>query len=74
MKDYYFTTNEELSTNEITMQVFLDEYFNDVFTIKDKIILLDGTYAEVNTLEGVYGVHASGNGDFRNHKIRFEKI
>lgn len=69
MKTYYWTTKEEHSDNTETMQNYLDEV-----NMLD-ITHLDGTYAEgVNCKGEKYGLHASGNGDFRNHKIEFEKL
>lgn len=65
-----FETEEELATNEITMNEFLDLY--DI--PEEDIHLHDGTYVELN-IEGVlYRVDASGNGDFRSHKIEIEKL
>lgn len=50
---------------------FLDYYLPEEYTVT----FVDGTYAEVISPDGIeYGVHASGNGDFYNHKIEFEEI
>jgi len=62
-------TDEPHSDNTITMS----EYINDM-TLLD-ITLIDGTYAEGVDCKGQrYGIHASGDGDFCNHKIEFELL
>lgn len=74
MKDYFFTTKEPLATNSDAMDYFLnsDEHFYSCFDKGAEITLEDGTYAEVVNGDGLkYAVHAGGNGDFCNHKIRF---
>lgn len=65
-----FETEEELATNELTMNEFLD-----LFDVPEEDIhLFDGTYVELK-IEGIlYRVDASGNGDFRSHKIEIEKL
>lgn len=71
MDTYLFTTETPLVTNSETMDYYLsseecDSVFND-------IIYTDGSYAEGVTHEGyLYEIHASGNGDFYNHRIDFE--
>lgn len=75
MNDYIFNTELPLSTNEITMTIFLDEEFYKVFNDECDIIMQDGTYAEVEDSEGIlWGLQASGNGDFLSHRISFEKL
>ena len=65
----YWHTDEPHADNTITMS----EYINDM-TLLD-ITLIDGTYAEGIDCNGQrYGIHASGNGDFCNHKIEFELL
>lgn len=65
-----FETEEELATNELTMNEFLE-----LFDIPEEDIqLYDGTYVELKIDNVVYRVDASGNGDFRSHKIEIEKM
>ena len=69
---FYWSTYYDHTNNETTMYEFLDCYLPDGYIVT----FVDGTYAEI-TKEGTtetYGVHASGNGDFYNHKIEFEEI
>lgn len=77
MIDYIFSTIESLPNNESTMTEFLenDYHFYSRFDKDSEIILVDGTYAEVKNTDGkTYGVHAGGNGNFNNHRIRFEEL
>ena len=70
---YYWQTEEPLSTNEYTMHDFIDNHLDfDNFDLTNH----DGTYAEIkNRKTGKeYEVHASGNGDFCNHKVEFREI
>lgn len=67
METYYWTTDYAHNNNEHTMQEYLDE------VCMLDIITVDGTYAEGKNAKGeIYAIHASGNGDFFNHKITFE--
>lgn len=67
METIYFTTEEALCDNINTMLHFL-EHINTL-----DITFLDGTYAEgVNCRGEKYAIHASGNGDYCNHKIEFD--
>lgn len=69
MNDYLWETEEELATNELTMNDYVLNHISDEW----ELLFLDGTYAEIQTDDNlVYEVHASGNGDFRNHKIEFK--
>lgn len=65
-----FETDDELATNTHTMQAFFDLY--DVS--EDDIVLDDGTYAELQIEGRLFRVDASGNGDFRSHKIEIEEM
>jgi hypothetical protein len=75
MKDYTFTTKEPLVTNSDTMNSFANDHFYKVFD-KDAVFTEDdGSYAEVLDGNGVkWGLHASGDGDFISHRIRFEQL
>lgn len=69
MEDYTWETFYPHVNNEETMREYIDEH-----TILD-IVHVDGTYAEgVNTKGEKYAIHASGNGDFHHHRIRFELL
>jgi len=53
------------------MDDYLDNHMPDVF----EVIVNDGSYAEIRDPHGnVFSVSASGNGDFKNHKVEFEKL
>lgn len=69
METIYWETEEELSDNSFVMTDYLEN-----INMLD-IVFLDGTYAEgVNCNGEKFQIHASGNGDFFNHKIEFVKI
>lgn len=73
MNTYNFTTEEALSTNTDTMSAFLTNKFHDVFTERDVVTMVDGSYAEVRTYKNdVWELRARGNGDFCSHSISFE--
>lgn len=75
MEDYRFTTKTPLATNEETMSVFLNDHFYERFDSDAQVITDDGTYVEVENRNGeLWAVHASGDGDFVSHRIRFEPI
>lgn len=69
---FYWSTYHVHHNNEQTLGEFLYTILPEEYTVT----FVDGTYAEI-TKEGTtetYSVHASGNGDFYNHKIEFEEI
>ena len=69
MDTIYWETEEELNDNSFVMTDYLEN-----INMLD-IVFLDGTYAEgVNCNGEKFEIHASGNGDFFNHKIEFVKI
>lgn len=75
MNDFTFTTSNPLTTNTDTMDVFLSDYFFTFFDNYAILIKSDGSYAEVldgNTCK--WALHASGDGDFTHHRIRFEEL
>tara|TARA_R110002020_G_scaffold318905_8_gene534557 strand:+ start:234 stop:482 length:249 start_codon:yes stop_codon:yes gene_type:complete len=75
MENYYWQTSEPLANNSVTMNEFLDDHLDYHCGEGTEIILEDGTYSEIKTPDGKnWGVHASGNGDFCNHLIRFELL
>lgn len=68
---FYWSTDYDHANNETTMYEFLDYYLPEEYTVT----FVDGTYAEIVSPDRIeYCVHASGNGDFYNHKIEFEEI
>jgi len=72
MQTFYWQTTEPHATNEETMQDYLDNHLPSEF----EVTLQDGTYAEITNIQTneCFAAHASGNGDFCNHKIEFEKL
>ena len=75
MEDFRFTTKEPLATNADTMDWFSNEHFYEVFDEDAIFIEDDGSYAEVLDGKGQkWGLHASGDGDFTSHRIRFEAL
>jgi hypothetical protein len=72
MKDYTWHTENAHSDNTETMSDFINNHFPEELTF----LFQDGSYCEA-IHEGsnkLWGIHASGNGDFNNHKIRFELL
>jgi hypothetical protein len=69
METFIWSTEYAHNDNYQTMQEYLDEY------CQLDITFTDGTYAEGMDNKGnLWAIHASGNGDFCNHKIEFELI
>ena len=70
METIYWRTEEPLNENSFVMSYFIDNINTEL-----DIYLVDGTYAEgVDTEGNEYAIHASGDGDFNNHKIEFELL
>lgn len=70
--DFTWESDNPHSDNSYTME----EYLNDHLPDKFDIIYHDGSYAEIldrNSGEK-YEVHAGGDGDFNNHRIKFRLI
>ena len=66
---YYWTTDYQHSNNTHTMTEYLEDYLPKGF----EILEADDSMAIIQSKDGVkYGCHASGNGDFFNHKVEFE--
>lgn len=76
IKDYTFKTKDPMPTNAHNMECFLnsDEHFYAVFPRDSEVTFEDGSYAEVTFSGKTYALHASGDGDFYNHRIRFELL
>ena len=73
METFRWSTTEYHSTNETTMQDYLENHLLHEFWT---VIFEDGTYAEIqNKYDGkIWGVNASGDGDSFNHKVEFEFV
>ena len=72
METFRWHTIEPHPNNETTMNDYLENHLPQCFDV----ILEDGTYAEIqnkNTGQ-IFGVNASGDGDFTHHKVEFEFV
>ena len=72
METYKWHTIETHNNNEETMNDYLENHLPQCFDV----IFEDGTYAEIqnkNTGQ-IFGVNASGDGDFTHHKVEFEFV
>jgi hypothetical protein len=72
MEDFTWNTVVPHFTNAETMENYLINYLPDNFTIVHQ----DGSLAEVldTETEQFWRLHASGDGTFNNHRVRFELI
>lgn len=72
MKDFIWNTPHEHSNNTVTMNEYLEEHLPEEF----ECFFQDGAYAEIQHKETgkIYAIHAGGDGDYFNHRIRFEFI
>lgn len=69
MQDYTWTTTYPHCDNSETMQ----EYLSEVNMLD--ILEVNGSYAEGKNCKGdIYAIHAQGDGDSFNHRIKFELI
>ena len=68
---FYWSTTYYHANNQTTMSEFLEYYLPEEY----EVIFVDGTYAEITSEDNCtfYEVHASGNGDFYNNKIKFKE-
>lgn len=73
METYKWHTPEAHNNNTETMDDYLENHLIHEFW---ECIFQDGTYAEIqNKYTGaIWAVHASGDGDFCNHKVEFEFV
>ena len=72
METFKWQTVEPHNNNEETMIEYLENHLPQCFDV----IFEDGTYAEIqnkNTGQ-IFGVNASGDGDFTHHKVEFEFV
>ena len=70
MTDYTYSTTEYHPNNTFTMIDFLENHLPEDF----KIISQDGSFAEISDGLNTYEVHAGGDGDSYNHRIKFIQI
>ena len=72
MDTYCWSTSEPHSDNYETMSNFLDFHLKDTFSVVEQ----DGSYARIKDDEDgcEYHCYASGNGDFKNHRVDFENV
>lgn len=72
MKDYIWSTETSHSNNIETMQDYIHNHLHESLTY----LFQDGSYAEaINEVTNErWGIHASGNGDFNNHRVWFELL
>lgn len=73
MNPYCWSTEEEHANNMETMHEYLEDHLDHE---NFEILEHDGTYAEIKNKKTSrkWGVHARGDGDFRNHVVEFEEI
>jgi len=66
---YYWSTEESHYDNNETMCDFLNNELTDDYVVTYE----DGTYSEIKEVDvgHCWEVHASGDGDFFNHKVQF---
>ena len=75
MEDYTWITTEAMATNTDTMNDFIDNHMAEHCGSDYEVVHEDGTYVEIqNDKHILYGVNASGNGDFCSHRVRFEEL
>lgn len=68
---FYWETDYFHNDNAFTMQDFIENHLPPEF----EVILDDGSYTEVLDGKGQkWALHASGDGDFVSHRIRFEAL
>ena len=72
METYKWHTIEPHNNNEETMNDYLENHLSDEF----EVIFEDGTYAEIKNKNtgAIWGVNASGDGNFTHHKVEFEFV
>ena len=72
MENFNWETETSHSNNTETMNDFLENHLDSGFLILET----DGSYAEIQrqNTDAIYAVHASGNGDFTHHTVRFETL
>jgi hypothetical protein len=72
MEQFNWETEISHSNNTETMNDYLENHLDSSFLILEH----DGSYAEIQcqNTDAIYAVHASGNGDFTHHSVRFELL
>lgn len=69
---FYWSTEYYHHDNTFTMNDYLENFLDNHI----KITLDDGSYVEVlnSYTKEKYAIHASGNGDCYNHKVKIVKL
>ena len=72
MEQFNWETEQSHSNNTETMNDYLETHLPEHF----HLVIQDGSYAEVQSsyTAQIYAVHASGNGDFNHHSVKFELL
>lgn len=70
METYYWTTETFHANNNVTMDDYLDNHLDE----NSEVLVVDGTYAEIESNGVKYEVHASGDGNSFNHKVEFIEL
>ena len=72
MQNFNWETETSHSDNTETMNDYLENHLPAEF----HILMQDGTYADIQSVHNaeIYRVHASGDGDFTHHSVRFEML
>jgi len=70
MDTFYWSTEYEHSDNTHTMSEFLEKHMDSNW----ELIEHDGSMATIKVDGVLWAAHASGNGDFKNHKVDFEDL
>ncbi len=73
IETFNWTTENSHANNSETLSNFLENKMKSHCGSDFTVFYQDDTYAEIINSKGKhYGVRASGNGDFNNHKVTFE--
>jgi hypothetical protein len=71
MEDYRWKTEEAHSTNSGTMCDYVQEHMPE----EHYLVVQDGSYMEFYDTKGnLWEAHAMGDGDFNNHRIKFNRV
>lgn len=72
METFTWHTIDPHNNNEETMNDYLENHLPNEFVV----IFEDGTYAEIKHKQSgaIWGVNATGDGDFIHHKVTFEFV
>ena len=72
MQDYTWSTENSHSNNTETMTDYIHNHLPENMFY----LFINGSYAEAidTATNNRWGLHSSGNGDFNNHRVRFELL